>query len=84
MLRDASSTTTGAGDSEVIGGNEAGVASDAYPPNGAIESTGRGASAVAGRDGISTPRTSVADTAGPAEDVVWGSFVNGHAIESRG
>ena len=83
LLRGVSSTTIGAGDPEVTGGNEAWAAPDAYPPNGAIESTGRGASAVVGGDGISTARTSIADTAGAAEDVVWGSFVNGHAIESR-
>ena len=83
LLRDASSTTTGAGGAEVIGGDEAVAASDAYPHNGAIESTGRGASAVAGGDVISTARIAVADTAGPAEDVMCGSFVNGYAIGSR-
>ena len=74
LLRGVSSTTIGAADPEVTGGNETGAALDAYPPNGSIESTVRGASAVAGGDGISVTRTSVDNIAGPAEDVVWGSF----------
>ena len=40
-------------------------------------------SAAAGRDGVSTAKTSVADIAGSAEDAVRGSLVNRHAIESR-
>ena len=39
FLSGASSITTGTGDPEVTGGNEAGTASDAYSPNGAIENT---------------------------------------------
>lgn len=39
------------------------------PPNEAIKSTGRGASAVAGGQRVFTTKTSVSDTVGPAEDV---------------
>lgn len=48
------------------------------PLTGAVESTCRGASAVASGDGVSATRTLVADTTGPVEDVVWGSNVNQH------
>ena len=67
-LSGASSITTGTGDPEVTGGNKAGAASDAYLPNGAIETTGQGAFAVAGGGGVSAARTLVADIAYPAED----------------
>ena len=66
----ASFITTGAEDPEVTGGNKAGAASNAYPPNGAIESTGRRAFAVAGGGGVSAARTPVADIVHSAEDVV--------------
>ena len=84
-LRGASSTTTGAGRHDATSSNDAGVTSNAYPPSGAFESTGRGAFAVTGGDDAYAyaARTSVTDIVGPAGDVKSGSFANGCTVESR-
>lgn len=45
------------------------------PPNGVVESTYRGAFVIAGGDDFCAARNSFANIAGPAGDVVRGSFV---------
>ena len=81
LSRDAFSITTEAGGPEITDGNEAGAASDAYPLNEAFKNTCRGA--FDGGDDVFAARYLVDGTAVPAEDVVWDSPVNGHAVPSR-
>ena len=76
-------TTTGAGGHDVTDSNEAGTTSDAYPPSGAFESTGRGALGIAGGDDAHAARAPVTDIVGPAGDVESGSSANGCTVDSR-
>lgn len=51
------------------------------PPAGADKSTCQGAFVFASGDGFSADRTAVTDISGTVEDIVWGPFVNGHAVK---
>lgn len=83
ISRGSSAITTEAEAFAITGGNGIGTASDAYPATGAVGNTCRGVFEVANGDGVSATRTSVADTADPAEKTSVGSFVDRYAVESR-